>query len=113
MLRYIAEERLPYRITLFFSNRNRAETAFFEELHELEREIDGLTVVFTMTEDPEWEGETRRLDPDVLREYLGERFDDVTFLVAGPPTMAKGVQESLLASGVDEERVLTDSFSGY
>jgi ferredoxin-NADP reductase len=113
MLRYIAEESLPYRITLFYSNRNREETAFLDELDELARQVPGLTVVLTMTDDPEWEGESRRIDPGFLREHLGERFEEVTFLVAGPPPMAKGMQESLLAAGLPEERVLTDSFSGY
>jgi ferredoxin-NADP reductase len=113
MLRYIAEEALPYRITLFFSNRNREVAAFLDELQELERELEGLTLVVTMTDDPEWQGETRKFDADFFREYLGERFDDVTFMVAGPPDMAKGMQQTLLEAGVDEDRVMTDSFSGY
>src|SRR5213082_1954228 len=36
MLRYIADERLPYRVTLVYSNRDRASAAFFDELEELE-----------------------------------------------------------------------------
>src|ERR671924_825374 len=32
MLRYIAEENLPYRITLIYSNRDRESTAFLDEL---------------------------------------------------------------------------------
>ena len=113
MLRYIAEEGLPHRITFFYSNRNRAETAFLDELEELERRIPGLTVVLTMTDDPEWKGETRRFDADFFREHLGERFGEVTYLIAGPPAMATAMKEVLLAAGVAEDRVRTDSFSGY
>src|SRR5687768_3834987 len=71
MLRYIQEERLPYRVTLIYSNRDRESTAFLDELRELEKEIDGLRVVLTMTDEPGWEGETRRLDADVLGDLLG------------------------------------------
>src|SRR5512132_2735117 len=50
MLRYIAEEGLPYRITLLYSNRDRESTAFFDELGAFEKKIDGLEIVFTMTD---------------------------------------------------------------
>ena len=57
MLRYIAEEKLPHRVTLVYSNRDGESTAFFDELLELERAIPGLRVVFTMTGDSGWDGE--------------------------------------------------------
>ena len=37
MLLYIAEEQLPYRVTLVYSNRDRESTAFLDELLELGR----------------------------------------------------------------------------
>lgn len=112
MLRYIADEQQPYRVTLVYSNRDRSSAAFLDELTELERRISGLNVILTMTEDPSWEGETRRIDESMLRDRLGE-LEPRTFLVAGPPDMAKGVETVLHAAGVPAERVLTDGFSGY
>ena len=41
MLRYIADERLPYRVTLVYSNRDRESAAFLDELEELEGRIEG------------------------------------------------------------------------
>ena len=41
MLRYIAEEGLPHRVTLVFSNRDRESTAFLDELQELEERASG------------------------------------------------------------------------
>jgi ferredoxin-NADP reductase len=112
MLRYIADTGLPYRVTLVYSNRDRESAAFLDELEELERRIDGLRVVLTMTDDAAWEGETRKLDADVLSDLVGE-LGSKTFLVAGPPPMAEAVAESLLAAGVRDERVRADKFSGY
>jgi ferredoxin-NADP reductase len=112
MLRYIADTAQPYRVTLVYSNRDRESAAFLDQLEELERRIDGLRVVLTMTDEPGWEGETRRLDADVLADILGE-LGSKTFLVAGPPPMAEAVAESLLAAGVRDERVRADKFSGY
>ena len=71
MLRYIADEELPYRVTLVYSNRDRESAAFLDELEELEQRIDGLRVILTMTEEEGWEGESRQLDAEVLRELLG------------------------------------------
>jgi len=113
MLRYIDDLDLPYDVTLVYSNRNRAETAFLGELEELEQRRAGFRLVPTMTDDPEWAGETRRLDAAVLREHLGERFDTATFMVAGPPGFTKGMKDELASGGVDEARVLADSYSGY
>jgi ferredoxin-NADP reductase len=112
MLRYIADEQLPYRVTLVYSNRDRESTPFLDELEELERRIDGLRIVLTMTDDAGWEGETRHLDADVLGELLGG-LEGKTFLVAGPPEMAQSVADSLQAARVPEARVLADKFSGY
>jgi ferredoxin-NADP reductase len=112
MLRYIADEGLPYRITLVYSNRDSESAAFRDELEELERRIDGLRVVLVMTDEEEWEGERRRLDADVLGELVGG-LEGKQFLVAGPPEMAQAVADSLLSAGLPEERVLADKFSGY
>lgn len=112
MLRYIADTALPYRVTLVYSNRDRESAAFLDELEELQRRIEGLRVVLTMTAEPAWEGETRKLDADVLSDLVGA-LGSKTFLVAGPPAMAEAVAESLLAAGVPAERVRADKFSGY
>ena len=112
MLRYIADERLPYRVTLVYSNRDRESSAFLDELDELEERIEGLRVVLTMTEQDGWEGESRRIDAAMLRDHLGA-LEGKQFLVAGPPAMAEAVVEALHAAGVREDRVLADKFSGY
>ena len=72
MLRYIREEALPYRVTLVYSNRDRDSTAFLDELRELEREISDFRLILTMTQDPDWDGETRKVDTQFVEDYLGE-----------------------------------------
>lgn len=113
MLRYIADRGLPHRVTLVYSNRDRSATAFLDELEEIEESATGVRVVLTMTDDPEWEGETRLVDEAMLRDVLGEEFDGTTFLVAGPPGMVDGVVESLEAAGLPEDQIRPDRFSGY
>jgi ferredoxin-NADP reductase len=114
MLRYIADKGLDdYRITLVYSNRDRESAAFFDELHELEAAISGLRVVFTMDKDPAWEGESRRISPEMLEDVLGGDLSSFHFMIAGPPGMTKAVKAAILEVGVPEEQVQSDSFSGY
>jgi ferredoxin-NADP reductase len=113
MLRYIAEEHLAYRVTLVYSNRDRESAAFLDELVELERAIPNLQLVFTMTDDPSWEGESRRIDADLLQDHLGSELGALTYLIAGPPAMVEGVVETLRAAGVPEAQVRPEGFSGY
>jgi ferredoxin-NADP reductase len=113
MLRYMREERLPYRVTLLFSNRDRESAAFLDELQELERDERGFGLVLTMTQDPGWDGERRKIDARFLRDHLGEELNGYTFLVAGPPAMVAAVQEALAEAGADEENVIAEGYSGY
>src|SRR5439155_24771857 len=66
MLRYIAEEGLPHRVTLVYSNRDRDSTAFLDELTQLERENSNFHIVVTMTNEEGWYGATRRPAPSLL-----------------------------------------------
>jgi ferredoxin-NADP reductase len=113
MLRYIDDTGEPYRVTLVYSNRDRESTAFLDELEELAGRSDWFRLVATMTEDVGWEGESRRIDAAMLADVLDEPLDAYTYLVAGPPAMTEGVVEKLSAAGIAEERILSDSFSGY
>jgi ferredoxin-NADP reductase len=112
MLRYIADKGLDYDITLVYSNRDVESTAFLDELKELESVVPRCRVIFTMTDDPSWDGDSRMLDADVLRDLLGD-LESFHFMIAGPPPMAKSVEGSLLEAGLSEDQVQSDSFSGY
>jgi ferredoxin-NADP reductase len=113
MLRYIHEERLAYRVTLLYSNRDLESTAFLDELRELEQALPDFRLVLTMTQDPGWTGETRKVDAQFVRDHLEEDLDRYTFLVAGPPAMAEGVQAALREAGVRDEHVVAERYSGY
>jgi ferredoxin-NADP reductase len=113
MLRYIQDERLPHRVTLIYSNRDRTSAAFLDELEEVARANPNVRLILTMTDDDGWPGERRRVEASFLADHLGPQPNAATYLVAGPPGMAKAVTAELQRAGVDEELIKTDSFSGY
>jgi ferredoxin-NADP reductase len=113
MLLYIREKRLPYRVTLIYSNRDPESAAFLDEMQALEGELPDFRLIVTMTDDPNWEGDRRRLDAAFFKEQLEGDLNQYTFMIAGPPEMAEAMQTELAAAGVDEANVAADRFSGY
>jgi ferredoxin-NADP reductase len=113
MLRYIAEEGLPHRVTLVYSNRDRESTAFLDELTELEQLNPNFRLVLTMTDDAGWDGESRRIGADLLRDHLGDDLGSFWYMVAGPPAMAEAIVETLGTAGIPEEQIQVGRFSGY
>jgi ferredoxin-NADP reductase len=112
MLKYIADEGLPHRVTLVHSNGDRESTPFYDELRELDAANPHLDIVFTMTDDSDWEGETRRIDADMLRDHLGD-LETYSYLIAGPPGMVEGVTGALEQAGIPEDQIRSQGFSGY
>ncbi len=113
MLRYIHEERLPYRVTLIYSNRDRESTAFLDELRGFEQALPDFRLILTMTEDPAWDAETRNVDAEFVKHYLDDDLNRYTFLVAGPPAMVEGVETALQEAEVRDGNLITQRYSGY
>ncbi len=112
ILKYVAEEKLPYKITLLYSNRNQESTAFFEEIQTLKSEIPNLKLILTMTEDEGWTGEKRKIDAAFIKEYFPNVMDNF-YMVVGPPPMTEAVQNSLMETGVLPENIKLEKFTGY
>lgn len=105
MLRFVKDHNLNYKITLLYSNRDQAGTAYFEEVQKFKS-------ILTMTEDPAWAGEKRRIDAQFIKDY----FPDVnsnTYFVVGPPPMVEAVQKALLEAGVEINNIKIENFTGY
>lgn len=113
MLKYIVEEGLAHRVTLVYSNRDRESTAFFDELQAMAAEHENIEVVFVMTDEPDWEGERRRVDADVLRDHVDGDLGDYVYIAAGPPGMVEAMETLLESAGVPEEQVIVQRFAGY
>ena len=112
MLRYIAEDRLPYRVTLVYSNRDRESTAFLDELQELERTLPELPARLDDDRRPglgrREQADRRRRAPRPPRRARGS-----TYLVAGPPGDGRGGRGPTLGGGRARGAGPAGRFSGY
>lgn len=112
MLRYLKENDNPYKITLVYSNRDQSSTAFLGELQNFKSDLIGFKLILTMTEDPNWQGEKRKIDANFIKEYFSN-VNENYYMVVGPPPMVEAVQNSLTEAGVLVENLKIEKFTGY
>lgn len=112
MLSYVFENNLLYNITLLYSNRDRASTAYFDWLQKMDQEHDNFRAIFVMTQDSLWEGESRHIDTSFVREYFPDYMNNVYYVV-GPPKMSESVEGMLSHMNIDDEQIIHENFGGY
>lgn len=112
MLRYVSEENLPYKITLVYSNRDKASTAFLDELYKLSQTLPNFKLILTMTEDTNWPGEKRRIDAQFIKDYITD-LNVPLYYVVGPPLMVDATKKALLDADVDISNIKIENFTGY
>ena len=111
-----AEEQLPHRIFLFYSNRRPEDAPFLEELHALEKENRNYKLIATMTKMEEshrpWHGEAGLINKEKLARFLQDAVSPI-YYIAGPAGMVKGLHTMLNQAGVDDDDIRTEEFVGY
>ena len=108
--------RLPYQITLIYSNRNPEGAAFHDEFLRIAEAHTKFKYVPTMTDADKshqpWGGLRRYVDAHFLREHIGDIMTPM-FYIAGPPGMVTGIAKAVIAAGTDSARVRSEKFEGY
>ena len=109
-------DKVPHRILVFDSNRRPEDAAYLDELMEPRKENPNYTFVGTMTEmeksGREWHGETGVVTKAMLLKYIGDLTRPI-YYIAGPPAMVTAMRKILSQSGVNDDNVRTEEFSGY
>jgi len=110
------ENKLPHRIFLFYSNRRPEDSPFLEELQVLEKQNPRFKLIGCMTEMERsrrgWDGEREKIHRQMLEKYLGG-LPSAFYYITGPPGFVAGMRKMLADSGVDDDNVRTEEFSGY
>lgn len=100
-----------YSLSLFYANRNRATTPFYQEVR---GGFDGVIKDLTMTmsnPSTDWDGETTKLSADFILSLSTE--PESVFYVVGTQPFVEDICSQLRESGVKAERIKQDMFWGY
>ena len=115
MLRSEAEADRPRSMVLLYANHRPENAAYTDELRELEQRLDGFRLVATMTEmagSGSWDGETRRIDADMVKEAARD-LPRPHYYIAGTPDMAEDMRQMLDDMGIDDDDIHSEDFTGY
>jgi len=111
IFRYLNYKKLPTKVTLLYSNKSENRTAFKNELDLLSDKNPNIKIIYTMTEQEDFDGEKGRIDQDFIRKHV-KNPEKKTWYVAGPPTMVKEMNK-LLKEEFLVKKIKLDSFGGY
>ena len=114
MILYASEEKLPYKIYLFCSNRTAGSTTFLAEFEKLAETMPNFKFIPTITDsgEPDWKYERGSINEEMLTRHEAD-LDKVTTYVAGPPAMVTDFLPILGRAGVDEDFIKAEEFAGY
>jgi ferredoxin-NADP reductase len=111
-----ANEKLAYRIFIFYSNRRPEDAPFLDELQALEKENPNYKLVACMTEmaksHQSWHGEVSKIDREMLLRYLKDAVSPI-YYIAGPPGMVSGLHTMINEAGADDDDIRAEEFAGY
>jgi ferredoxin-NADP reductase len=113
---HAAQDKLPHKIFLFYSNHRPEDTAFLDELKALEQENSNYQFIPTMTDmdqsKSQWHGETGFINQEMLKKYVNDLTKPIYYL-SGPAAMVTAMRKVLNEAGVNEDSIRTEEFSGY
>ena len=97
------------RMSLVYANRTPEDILLREELDELARGSDKLTVWYTVgrTTDVDWSYSVGRIDAEMVRKHLPAGGPDTIALLCGPPGMVENCCLPILkAQGYSEDKIM-------
>ncbi len=111
-----AHDKLPHKIFLFDSNRRPEDAAFLDDLTEARNVNPNFTLVGTMTEmeksAEKWSGATGYVSKELIMKSIPD-LDRPIYYISGPRSMVAAMRTLLNESGVDDDKIRTEEFSGY
>lgn len=111
-----AVDGLPHRIFLFYSNRRPEDAPFLDELGTVQKKNPNFRMIATMTEmgrsHRPWDGERGLINVGMLSKHLKD-VKNAIYYIAGPPSLVKDVHSTLNSSGIDDDDIRTEEFTGY
>ena len=108
--RYQVGSKIPAK--LVYSSRLAEDIIYRDELDELAANRDGFYLVHTLTRGAPagWEGQTRRVDRDMLAECGFQPAEGPRIFVCGPTSFVETVADQLVGLGHSELAIKTERF---
>lgn len=100
------------KITLFYCNRTKKETVFFNELNKIAKKEPNFKIVYFLTRQTSKDkkiGEFRRPSIKILKKYL-KNFKRKHYFICGPIEFVNDFWQALKKNGTKENFIKTETF---
>lgn len=97
---------------LLYSARTADDIIYRQELEQRVEDEPNLQALYTLTryQPSDWQGYTRRIDRDILRDALGGLDGVPHTYICGPTAFVEAIADGLTALGVPAEKIRTERF---
>jgi len=116
MILQAAKDKLALKLYLFFSNRRPEDAAFLDDLQKAGKQNPNFKFIGTMTDIRKskrpWQGETGYITEEMLRRWVKD-LNGPIYYTAGPPGMVAAMRQMLTTSGIGDDDIRTEEFTGY
>jgi ferredoxin-NADP reductase len=110
MLRYIDDLNLATPVTLLYCVRTSADLIFQNELTRLGKSLPNFKYEVCLSRpDPAWNGHSGHLTEEFVSQHVTD-LDSHTFFLCGPKGFMDNARQILLTLGVNQDRILQESF---
>jgi predicted ferric reductase len=113
ILRTMRDCRRDKSVIFFYGNPTWDTIIFRDELVQLEKEMDCLTVVHVLEKPPEdWQGERGFINAEILARYLPEDYKqwEYIFFLCGPLPMLNAVEGALYQLDVESAQIMSEKY---
>ncbi|XLQ20691.1 MAG: FAD-dependent oxidoreductase [Candidatus Moraniibacteriota bacterium] len=108
MIKHEEHQKVDRQVTLLYASKTKNSIALFDELKNVE--LKNYNPVFTLTrEEGEWDGETGRINEEMIRKYVDE-IEKTMYYIVGTKAFTESMKEILENMGIAKENVQFDNF---
>lgn len=115
MILQASHDKTAHKIFLFYANKTPKDAAYIDELTDVQKSNANFKLIASMTKVADtkgWTGETGFFTREMLEKYIGNLTLPI-YYISGPPSMVTSIRKTLNETGIDDDNIRTEEFSGY
>jgi len=110
-----SHNKTDHKLFLFYANKTPKDAAYLEDFAKAQSENKNFKFIASMTDAENldnWNGEKGFFTKEMLSNYIGDLSLPI-YYISGPADMVASIRKTLNESGIDDDNIRTEEFSGY
>ncbi len=112
VLQLLSETNSKRKVYLFYFNKSRDTICYKEDLENFTSQLPHLKLIYIMTSDAKWDGETERVSAILMQKYIPTLMQTYYYVV-GTEGMCQVTEDILWDLGIPDDQIWREDFTGY